>query len=167
MTEWFSRLGEPVAAADREHVREYLRGLELDADLPIASVRAWSTARLVITNPEWDRGWWAAERRESDRLTAKANGARGEGEVSTFLSRALEQSAEAVYVAATAQAARGGCIDAALIRAAAGAASQALHQAQLASLAGETQAHPFSSKQALFAAGHWPLGILGGHYHVF
>jgi hypothetical protein len=167
VTEWFCRLGEAPTAFDRQHVRDYLQGLELDPELPLASISDWNAARRLITDPDWDSRWWEAEQRESARLTARAQAARGQAEVAGSLSRTLEQSAEATYVAATAQAARAGCADQTLIRAAAGAVSLALHLAALAALAGETQAHPFSSKLSLFAAGHWPLGIFGGHYYVF
>ena len=64
-------------------------------------------------------------------------------------------------------AARSGCSDAALIRAAAGALSQALYFADLTRLAGLGLSHPFSIKKALFSGGHWPLGIVQGTYYVF
>jgi hypothetical protein len=72
-----------------------------------------------------------------------------------------------VHAAAAAQAARGGCSDAALIRAAAGALGQALHLAEVAQLSGESAAHPFLLKKTLFAGGRWPLGIVNASYYLF
>jgi hypothetical protein len=100
------------------------------------------------------------------RLYRSARKARELCDLQSSLSRTLE-SGEAVHGAAAVAAARGGCSDVGMIAAAAGAASEALHLAELARLGGENEAHPFFSKQALFAAGHWPLGAVEGRYYVF
>jgi len=91
----------------------------------------------------------------------------GETVLLQALSRVLEQSLDTAHGAAAVEAARGGCPDAALIRAAAAAVSEALYLCELGRLAGANEAHPFTLKRALFAGGHWPLGIVGGRYHVF
>jgi hypothetical protein len=83
------------------------------------------------------------------------------------LSRVLEQWTEAAHGSAAVQAARFGNVDPALIRAAAGALVQALCFNRLAELAGEKSDHPFFVKHALFAGGHWPLGIVNGRYYIF
>jgi hypothetical protein len=83
------------------------------------------------------------------------------------LTRTVDRTTESVHGAAAVEAARRGCSDPGLIRAAAGAASEALYLAELARLAGEGEDHPFARKQSLFAGGHWPLGIVSGRYHVF
>jgi hypothetical protein len=64
-------------------------------------------------------------------------------------------------------AARGGVADMALIRAAAGAATQACYQAALVLAAGAEAEHPFAIKFRLYEAGRWPLGIVGMTFNVF
>ena len=108
---------------------------------------------------------WA--QREAERLHERATRALGSEELSRRQAATLERSMNDVHAAAAVQAARGGCSDAALIRAAAGAAGQALHFAEVAQLSGEIAAHPFLLKNALFAGGRWPLGIVNGSYYLF
>ena len=67
--------------------------------------------------------------------------------------------------AATA-AARAGNAAAASSHVAAGAASQAIYQLAVARLAGK-EASPFESKFRLFAAGRWPLGVVGSRLILF
>lgn len=167
MKSWFSMLGEPLAEVERAQVGEYLRGLGIEEALPIQSVRDWNSAGRAIASPEWDRRWWDAEQRERQRLHEKANAARGETVLLQALSRVLEQSTEAAHGSAAVGAARFGGVEPALIRAAAGALGQALCLDRLAELAGEKSDHPFFVKHALFAGGHWPLGIINGHYYIF
>jgi hypothetical protein len=166
MSGWFFMLGEPLTEDERTHAGDYVRGLGIHASLPLEHVADWNAARNVIKNPAWDRRLWDAERLEMQRLYGRAREARAVVALQSSLSRTL-QSGEAVHGAAAVAAARGGCSDVGLIYAAAGAASEALHFADLARLAGENEAHPFFSKQALFAAGHWPLGAVEGRYYVF
>jgi hypothetical protein len=166
MSDWFFMVGEPMSLDEQRQVHQYLRGLGIDDELPIEVMVDWQSAGRTITNPEWDRRWWDAEQHEMTRLYAKAKAEPGESDLMQSLSRTL-QSADAIHGAAAVEAARRGCADPALIRVAAGAASQALHLAELARLAGEGEAHPFSIKAALFAGGHWPLGIVNGCYCVF
>jgi hypothetical protein len=52
------------------------------------------------------------------------------------------------------------------VHVAAGAASQAVYQLAVARMAGDT-ASPFESKFRLFAAGRWPLGIMGSTLILF
>lgn len=167
MSDWFFMLGEPLAATEAEQVREYLLGLGLDADVPIESVADFSHAGRVIAHPDWDRRWWDAEQRERERLRSKASGAHDTDLLSRSLSRSMEQSVSASHGAVAVQAARLGCADAGMIRAAAGALGEALHLGKLAELAAEPASHPFLLKRALFEGGHWPLGIVTGRYYVF
>lgn len=160
-------LGVSLSDSEREQVREYLRGLGIEDDMPVVSVSDWDSARRTISFPSWDRRWWDAEQAEKRRLYQKAIGNMSEHALLATLSHAIERITEPVHGAAAVEAARSGCADAGLIRAAAGAASEALYLAELARLAGETDAHPFRRKQALFAGGHWPLGIVNSRYHVF
>jgi hypothetical protein len=167
MSGWFSMLGEPLSKAELQHLQQYLRGLAIDERMPVQGVADWPSAGEAIANPSWDRRWWDAEQRERSRLYTNAAAIRGESELLESLSRTLGESTDRAHGAAAVAAARGGCTDAALIRAAAGALSQALYLGELAVFAGENDRHPFLVKQALFAGGHWPLGIVNGQYYVF
>jgi len=167
MSDWFFMLGKSLADSERRQVEDYLRGLGIGEELPVVGVSDWDSARRAISNPAWDRRWWDAEQAEKQRLYSKAATAMGENELLASLSRTMERITEPVHGAAAVEAARRGCTDAGLIRAAAGAASEALYLSELARLAGESERHPFALKQSLFAGGHWPLGIVAGRYHVF
>lgn len=165
MSDWFFMLGEPLDLEAERQVSDYLTGLGLRGDLRIESVADWNAAHAVIAEPRWDQRWWDAEQREQERLSNTREDV-GEPELSRSLAASLA-SADAVYEAASVGAARAGCTDVALIRAASGALSQALYLAELTRLAGAGERHPFSIKKALFAGGHWPLGIVQGTYYVF
>lgn len=167
MSSWFHRVGEPLGAHERARALCYLRGLGIDDALSLEGVRDWPSASASIQIPDWDRRWWDAEQRERERLNAEARDICGETHFLRWLTARMEQSSEAVYEAALVAAGRHGCSDAALIRAAAGAASEALHLSELAKLARQSEEHPFEAKQSLFAAGHWPLGIVSGSYRIF
>ena len=64
-------------------------------------------------------------------------------------------------------AARMGCSDQGLIRAAAGAATEALYLGELARTSGAAGHHPFLCKLALFESGHWPLVLIENQYYIF
>lgn len=166
MSGWFRMLGEPLGAEESSHVRDYLSGLGLIGDFELQGVSDWPRAQATISDPAWDQRWWDAEQREKERLSTKARQTLGEQELWRALSAALE-SADSVYHAAAAQAAHSGCSDDGLIRAAAGALSQALYLAELCRIAGAGAQHPFSLKKALFVRGRWPLGIVHRIYYVF
>ncbi len=166
MSAWFSLLGQPVSADERHAIEAYLRGLGLTEDLPVEVVTDWSGARSIVTDAAWDRRWWDAEQREKQRLWQGAVRARGEVDVLQSLSRTLDSS-EVLRHSASQAAERYGCADTGLVGAAAAAASETLHLAELARLAGEIELHPFHLKRALFAAGRWPLGILRERFCIF
>jgi len=167
LSTWFFMLGEPLASAEHDQVREYLRGLELDSELPIESVPDWASAEEFIASPDWDRRWWDAEQRETRRLYAFLGAAENAAALLDSLAHTLDSTGQAVHGAAAVAAARHGCANPALIRAAAGSASQAIYLGELAALAGEPASHSFRSKLALYEGGHWPLGIVRGRYYVF
>ena len=166
MSARFGMLGQPLADAERRHVREYLTGLGIEDVTRVEPVATWNDARSVITDAAWDRRWWDAEQLEKQRLYARAVAACGEPEVLRLLSETLERSS-AANGSADAALTRFDCSDAGLFAAALGAANETLYLSELARLAGEPSTHPFRSKQALFAAGRWPLGILDGRYRLF
>lgn len=167
MSDWFFMLGEALNDSERASVKAYLRGLGIEDDMPVANVHDWNDARRAISDPRWDQRWWNAEQAERQRLYRTAQAKLTEPELLARLSETLESVTETVHGAAAVEAARRGCADAGLIRAAAGAAAESLYLADLACLAGADDRHPFRLKQSLFAGGHWPLGIVRGRYYVF
>jgi hypothetical protein len=166
MKRFFARLGQPLEDEERALVWEYLRGLGIEDALPVELSRDFATARRVTTDSTWDLRWWDAEQRERRRLFSQVLVDHPEREAFALLSGPLD-SGNALKTAASLAAARFDCDDAGLVGAAAGAASEALYLAELARLANESAAHPFRLKEALFAAGRWPLGILDGRYWLF
>jgi len=167
VSDWFFMLGEPLSIAEQEQVRGYLEGLGLAREIPIESVPDFDGAARIISHPEWDRRWWEAEQRERERLRVQASAALGSGPLWQQLSQSTADTIAASHGAAAIQAARIGCSDPGLIRAAAGALSEALYLAELAEFASAASSHPFLLKRALFAGGHWPLGIVAGRFYVF
>ena len=167
MSDWFFMIGEALADGERAQVRDYLVGLGIRGNFTIETVPDWAGARRVIDDSGWDHRWWDAEQAERQRLYARTVAKQGEQPVRAELSRELARTSQLVHGAAAVEAARGGCTDAGLIGAAAGAATESLYLAMLARLAGESDAHPFALKQSLFAGGHWPLGIVDQRYYVF
>jgi len=166
MSDWFFMLGEPLGDSERELARGYLSGLGIDEPAPIEGVADFVAASRIVSHPDWDRRWWDAEQRERERLRAQVASDRDPSQTLRALSPGPEQAAIA-HGAAAVQAARIGGSDPGLIRAAAGALGEALYLAKLAELAFEAPSHPFSRKLELFAGGHWPLGLVRGHYYVF
>jgi hypothetical protein len=152
---WFRTLGEPLGGEEHADIAAYLSGLAMLA--PVHAVRSWQEAGAVCAQPA--EAWWGAEERERACLeqTARLHPADPSW---------LELN-EALHGAAAVAAARGGCADPALIRAAAGAASYAAYQARLARAAHAAAAHPFLRKYALYCGGRWPLGVYQGRFAIF
>lgn len=167
MTAWFTRLGEPLAAAERALVRAYLTGLGFEREVSIERVPDFQSASRIISHPDWDRSWWDAEQRERERLRAKLSSSESSGQLLRTLSRAVDDSLAAEQGTAAAPVASFECSDEGLNRAAAGALGEALYLSRLAELSGAAPSHPFLSKRGIFAGGHWPLVVLGGHFYVF
>ena len=89
------------------------------------------------------------------------------GERSTDLTTlSLREAGDLVHGKAATAASRMGGAAKASIHVAAGAAAQAAYQLALARLA-EDAASPFESKFRLFAAGRWPLGVVGSTLVLF
>ena len=164
---WFACLGFPLAPPDQRDAKAYLAALDYPDGTAVVGVRTWRDAEAVIRDPDWDQGWWTREERERERLMAQARIQLGEAALLERLTAATELASDAIHGAAEIAAERDGLGDAALVRAASGAATMALHAAALARLAGEGPEHLFMRKYALFESGRWPLGVVGGRLHLF
>jgi hypothetical protein len=162
---WFAACGEPLLEPERADAEAFLAALGLPP-APIEGVPDWSAAAATTKRPDWSAAWWDAEEAARIALHRRLAAALGEAALLAALTAVAEAANDAVHGAAAVAAARAGTADPALIRVAAGAAAQACHQNALALAAGEA-AHPFALKFRLFAAGRWPLGIVGGTCFVF
>ena len=152
---WFSALGKALSADEQRDVAAYLAGLGISASIgPVAS---WEEASALCRRRSNE--WWNAEEAERARLEQRAP-------LDPADPQWLALNA-ALHGAASAAAERAGCTDAALIYAAAGAASYAAYHERLARAAGAAAEHPFHRKYALYCAGHWPLGVYDAQFRIF
>jgi hypothetical protein len=133
----------------------------------VALVADWEEAEAAIRNPGWNSDWWEAEEQLRAGLIADAMEQISEDELLVALTAVTSAASEVVHGAAAVAAARAGVADQALIRAAAGAATQGAYQAALVLAAGADDMHPFALKYRLFEAGHWPLGIVGSTFNLY
>ena len=163
---WFAAVGEPVAVSEAEEAMAYAAALGFP-DVHVAGVFDWDEAEAAIRNPDWNSAWWEAEEQARAALITDARERFSEHELMMALTRVTSAASDVVHGAAAVAAARGGMADQGLIRAAAGAATQACYQAALVLAAGGDEGHPFAIKFRLFEGGRWPLGIVGGTLNVF
>ncbi len=162
---WFAACGEPLTSSEGAEAGAYLAGLGMPA-IPIDGVADWAEAASITQNPNWSRLWWDTEIAAQNELRQIASAQWGETRLLAALTEVTE-AADALHGAAALAANRAGVADPALTRVAAGAAAQACHQAALAVAAGAGRDHLFAIKYRLFAAGRWPLGIVGERFFVF
>jgi len=163
---WFSVVGDELSAEDLANARAYLDALGFP-DAEVADVANWLDAEVAAHNPDWNPEWWEAEEQLRMALLDEASGLHGEEAMVIALTHVSSTASEVVQTAATISANRTGAGDEALIRAAAGSATQACYQAALVLAAGGEPDHPFALKFRLFESGRWPLGIVGNTFHLF
>lgn len=163
---WFVSLGAPLTGAEVEDARAHILGLGLP-DLPVSGVAGWHEARAAASLPLGEHDWWGAEERLRRALLDAAAARHGRTALLAALTEATRDGAAPAMGAAAVAAARMGVASQEMIRAAAGAAMQAVYLAALARAAGHGEAHPFAAKLRLFAAGRWPLGVAEGRILVF
>jgi len=161
---WFAAGGEPLTEGERTDAAAYLAELGMP-DLAIVGVAGWHEAAAVTQHPDWSRAWWDAETRAQGELQRLAQARFGAERLLAALTQVTE-GATALSGAAALALARAGIADPMLTRVASGAAAQACHQAALAIAAAAGPDHLFAIKFRLFAAGRWPLGIVGDRFFV-
>jgi hypothetical protein len=120
----------------------------------------------VLKAPDWSPAWWDREEALRQRLLTDAEARYCERELWTALTELTTEAGDVVHGKAATAAARMGDAAKASVHVAAGAAAQAAYQLALARLAGDA-ASPFESKFRLFAAGRWPLGVVGSTLVLF
>ena len=163
---WFSRVGERISPQDRAIAKAYVEALGFP-DAEIAEVGDWSEAAIAATNLDVDTPAFEAEEQLRSALTAEALELMDEDLLTFALTHLSGLIAEIVESAAGDAALRTGYDDEETIRAAAGAAIQAAHQAALVLAAGVEDDSAPAHKFRLFEAGRWPLGLIGTSLHIF
>ena len=160
---WFTCLGLPLTAAESEDLALYMSGIGLAANTPVEQVDSWPAATAILKHPHWDASWWDAEEQARARLFTQVGDS---DRVLKRLTEATDQVTEILHGTAAIAAARESIGDPYVIRVASGAALQAVHQAALATQAGEAT-HAFAYKLSLYRSGHWVLGMVGGSLYLF
>lgn len=160
---WFDRLGQPLTAPETQAARAYLQALGYGDSTRVAGVADAEAAESIIRSPGWDERWWTTESTERERLQTLAEARLGRAEVLEHLTQLATRHNDEISAAAQ-QRVQG---DAALARAAAGAAALALHEQALAGLTGAPADHLFMRKYVLFALGRWPLGVVLQTFHLY
>lgn len=163
---WFVSVGEQPDPDIIDSANAYLEALGFPeaSALPAAD---WLEAEEAARNTDWNTAGWEAEEQLRMALVAEACTLMDEDELMVALAHVTSQASDAVHGAAAAAVARGGIVDAALVRALAGAASQAAYQAALVLAADAGDEHPFAIKFRIFEAGHWPIGLVGNTFTIF
>ena len=161
---WFSTVGEDLTDAEIEDAKLYLRAIGRPGTA-ITGLASWPEAKAIAADPGWDRAWWDAEERMRDELTRRAVDEFAEDTVHDALSRIATTATEALQGEAAVAASRSGGGDIALIKSAAGAATQACHQVALARITAAAD-HPFEVKFRLYEGGRWPLAIVRDTYYI-
>ena len=157
---WFAALGEPLTDGDVAEARTYAGAVE------VGGVTSWPDAEDFLKSPNASLDWWDREETLRKSLLAEAERRHPERALWTSLTDLTTEAGDLIHGKAATAAARMGNAAPASIHVAAGAASQAVYQLAVARLAGN-QTSPFESKFRLFAAGRWPLGVVGSRLFLF
>lgn len=162
---WFAALGEPLTEGDLADARSYVEALGF-GDLDVDIAHDWPEAERLLKAPDWSPVWWNREEVRRREALNRAESRYPQHALWTALTELTTEAGELVHGKAATAAGRMGDAARASIHVAAGAASQAVYQLAVARLAGE-EGSPFESKFRLFAAGRWPLGIVGSRLILF
>ena len=162
---WFAALGEPLTEGDRSDAAAYATALDF-GPIEIGLARDWPDAERLLKAHDWTPAWWNREEALRKRLFTEAEALYPERALWSSLTELTTDAGDLVHGKAATAAARMGHAAPASIHVAAGAGSQAIYHLALARFAGQPDS-PFESKFRLYAAGRWPLGILGSRLVLF
>lgn len=162
---WFAALGEPLTEGDCADAGSYIAELGF-GELGVDIAHDWPEAERLLKSPDWSPAWWDAEEAQRREALNRAESRYPHHALWTALTELTTEAGELVHGKAATAAGRMGDAARASIHVAAGAASHAVYQLAVARLAGE-EGSPFESKFRLFAAGRWPLGIVGSRLILF
>lgn len=163
---WFAAVGQELTEGERREALDYLTALGL-GNATLTTAPDWRAAEAATRSPDWNPTWWNAEEAERRALLKNAEVRWGERGLMAALTRVTDEATRLTLGAAAVAATRDGIADATLTRVAAGAATQAAYHAALVLAAGSSSDHAFTIKYRLFAAGRWPLGLVGDTFHLF
>ena len=162
---WFAALGEPLTDGDRADADAYARALGLGT-LLLGQARDWPEAERVLKAPDWSPAWWDREEVLRQRLLAEAEARYPERALWTALTELTTERAISCMARPVSRRRAWAAPRRPRSMSLPGAAAQAAYQLALARLAGDA-ASPFESKFRLFAAGRWPLGVVGSTLVLF
>jgi hypothetical protein len=162
---WFAVLGKPLTTGERGDAWAYAAALDLGV-LTIDQAHDWSETERLLKQPDGSTAWWDREETRRKVLLARAEAQYPERALWSVLTELTSEAGDLVHGKAAAAVARAGNAAAASVHVAAGAAAQAVYQLAVARLAGDA-ASLFESKFRLFAAGRWPLGVVGTRLILF
>jgi len=165
---WFSRLGEPLDARERDLARTYLDGLGFPEAEP-ALLSDWDEAAGAAESLDTDPMGWEAEEMLRTGLVSRVLDRLDEEAVNAALTLVAQKTGDTARDAVEDAAAIADVEDMAIVQAAAGALAQAANGAALVILAeaeDDEPPHPFLARWRLFARGRWPVGIAGATYNI-
>lgn len=168
---WFAHMGERPSQVVRETAAAYLAQLGFP-DAELAILPTWEDAAAAAETLDWASSAWEVEELARADLTARALVTMSEEALDVGLRLVAQNVGEAAKAAMEEQAALWDVVDEGAQTLAVGAAAQSAHHAGLllAAYEGEdddVQDHPFSWKFRLFAAGRWPVALVGNSFNLF
>lgn len=163
---WFSRIGTPLAAEERDLAQRYLEMLGFPDASPV-TVEDWSEAGDAASNLDLNSEAWEVEEQLRADLGREALAYFDEMTLSDTLSFITESAGGLIVEAVQSAASLWPVEDDEVIEAAIGAAVQACYQAALVLAAQAVEDHPFALKFRLFERGRWPIGLSGRSFNIF
>jgi hypothetical protein len=163
---WFSRIGQPLSAEERDLAQRYLDMLGFPDAAP-ATVEDWTEAGDAADSTDLNSEGWEVEEQLRADLSREALEFFDEDTLSDTLTYITETAGPLVVEAIASAASLWPVEDDAVIEAATGAAVQTSYTAALVLAAQAVEEHPFALKFRLFELGRWPIGLSGRSFNIF
>lgn len=169
---WFCHLGEALTPATRQVAEGYLGQLGFP-EAQIAILADWDDAANAAETLDWANAAWEAEELARAELTGRALAFMSEEALQLGLAMVTEQAGSAAKNYLLDTAALWDMVDESIHNLSVGSAVQTAYSAGLALLAAavdpdfEAEEHIFALKLKLFAAGRWPVGVVGQSFNIF
>lgn len=164
--QWFSRIGQPLEAADIENARAYVDYLGFP-ELDIVGLETLEDAQDAGQTLDMNAPAWEAEEQLRAGLGVEAAQFIEEEELSQILQHINSIAAESATEALELASARLGTMPEDLGHSAVGGAVKASHLAALLLLADDdADHHAFAYHFKLFELGRWPIAIVGNSFFL-
>jgi hypothetical protein len=163
---WFSRIGLPLSAEERDLAQRYLDMLGFPDASP-TPVEDWTEAGDAASNLDLNSEGWEVEEQLRADLSREALDYFDEDTLADTLSFITEAAGPVAVEAIAGAASLWPIEDDAVIEAATGAAVQICYQAALVLAAQAVEDHPFALKFRLFELGRWPISLSGRSFNIF